>query len=152
MPMRFRGVTRCLTLRHAPERGCWEAVAVEMCGFVPRQGRDEYREALPCLHDEDGCRVALRLEDGPEVKVQALRGALTYEPATVWLNVRVGAEEPADSQDLYLASVADRWAQLTAEHGAIKASLIIPISRLGTPPPDQPRRQQLRLPDPAPVP
>lgn len=133
VPMRIRGLTRCLTLRRAPEEGCWEAVAVDMCGFVRMRGRDEHWEAMPCLHDEDGCQVALRLEDGPEVEEKALREALACEPVTVWSNVEVGAEEPTDSQDLYLASVADRWAQLTAERGAIKAGLVSPISRLGTP-------------------
>lgn len=133
VPMRIRGLTRCLTLERTAAHGHWRAVAVDPCGFVRMQGAGEYWEPMPLLHEPDGAQVGLRLEDGPQPDIEALRTALTTDPAESWSGVTVGAEEATDGLDLFLASVADGWALLTAQRGAIQAGLIRPIVLTGTP-------------------
>ncbi|GAA4907755.1 protein-L-isoaspartate(D-aspartate) O-methyltransferase [Streptomonospora salina] len=132
VPMRIRGLTRCLTLERAAE-GHWSCVAVDMCGFVRMQGAGEHWEPMPYLNDEPDRRVGLRLEDGPSADVAALRRALAREPDTVWSGVLVQAEEPTDDQDLWIATAADEWALLTADREAIRSGLVTPTWALGTP-------------------
>ncbi|MFE9280576.1 methyltransferase, FxLD system [Nocardiopsis alba] len=133
VPMRVRGLTRCLTLERAEEPGHWRSLAADMCGFVRMQGVGEHWERMPLLHQEEGSQVGLRLEDGPQVDVDALRRALTQDGETVWAGVCVRADEPTDALDLYLASAADGWALLTAQRGAITSKLIRPVVLMGTP-------------------
>ncbi|MFE6303493.1 methyltransferase, FxLD system [Nocardiopsis sp. NPDC057823] len=133
VPMRVRGLTRCLTLERTAFHGRWRAVAVDPCGFVRMQGAGEHWEPMPLLHERDGAQVGLRLEDGPQADIDALRAALNTDPSEVWSGVTVGAEEATDGLDLFLASTADGWALLTAQRGAIQAGLIRPIVLTGTP-------------------
>ena len=130
VPMRIRGLTRCLTLQRAAQ-GFWQALAVDMCGFVRMRGHEEHWERFLQLNENP--QVALRLEDGPPAQAVALRQAVPQRHEPVWSGVLVGAEEPTDSQDLFLATVSDRWAQLLAHREAITAGLIAPIPRIGTP-------------------
>ncbi|WP_370462973.1 hypothetical protein [Nocardiopsis sp. FR26] len=132
VPLRIRGLTRCLTLGHTGE-GHWSALSQDMCGFVRITGAGEHWEDMPYLNDTDGQRVGLRLEDGPDVDVQALRAALTQEPATAWSEALVAYDEATDAQDLWLATVIDDWALLTADPGAVKAGLVKPTWNHGTP-------------------
>jgi protein-L-isoaspartate(D-aspartate) O-methyltransferase len=133
VPMRIRGLTRCLTLERAEGTGRWRSLAVDTCGFVRMQGAGEHWEQMPLLHQDEGAQVGLRLEDGPRVNADALRQALAQEGMTIWSGVCVGANEPTDGQDLYLASAADGWALLTAQRGAITSKLIRPVVLTGTP-------------------
>ncbi|WP_026338265.1 methyltransferase, FxLD system [Nocardiopsis sp. CNS-639] len=133
VPMRIRGLTRCLTLERGEEPGRWRCLAADMCGFVRMQGAGEHWEHMPLLHQQEGAQVGLRLEDGPQVDVEALRQALAQEGVTVWSGVCVGANEPTDALDLYLASAADGWALLTAQRGAITSNLLRPVVLMGTP-------------------
>ncbi|GAA1095879.1 methyltransferase, FxLD system [Nocardiopsis metallicus] len=132
VPKRIRGLTRCLTLEHHGQ-GLWSALAQDMCGFVRITGAGEHWEQMPYLNDTDGRRVGLRLEDGPDVDVQPLREALIQEPTTVWAEVLIAYDEATDAQDLWLATVIDDWALLTADPGAVKAKIVKPTWNHGTP-------------------
>ncbi|MEV6820989.1 methyltransferase, FxLD system [Nocardiopsis dassonvillei] len=131
VPLRIRGLTRCLTLE--ARDGLFQARKVDMCGFVRMQGMGEHWELMPYLHEEPERRVGLRLEDGPDVDVQALRKALAEPATTRWSGVTVGDEDPTHSQDLWVASAVDGWAVLTADPGAVKAGVVTPTWTLGTP-------------------
>lgn len=104
-----------------------------MCGFVRMQGAGEYWEPMPYLNEEPGRRVGLRLEDSPDVDVEALRKALGEPGMALWSGVVVGMDEATDSQDLWVASSVDHWAVLTADQGAVDAGLVTPTWILGTP-------------------
>ncbi|WP_435109998.1 methyltransferase, FxLD system [Nocardiopsis synnemataformans] len=132
VPMRIRGLTRCLTLEHTGQ-GYWSALSQDMCGFVRITGAGEHWEDMPYLNDTDGQHVGLRLEDGPDVDVQALRIALAQKPVTAWSQTLVAYDEATDAQDLWLATVVDDWALLTADPGAVKAKLVKPTWNHGTP-------------------
>ncbi|MCY9783944.1 methyltransferase, FxLD system [Nocardiopsis sp. EMB25] len=132
VPMRVRGLTRCLTL-DADEDGVLHSKHVDMCGFVRMQGAGEHWEPMPYLNDTPGQQIGLRLEDGPEVDAEALRKAMAETGTPVWSGVMVGVEEDASDQDLWVASVADRWALLTADQGAVDTGLVTPTWILGTP-------------------
>lgn len=131
VPLRIRGLTRCLTLQAYDDH--LRALHVDMCGFVRMQGEGEYWEPMPYLSEEPGHRVGLRLEDGPQVDVQALSKALTEPGVTLWSGVTVSDEEPTDGQDLWVASTVDDWAVLTADPGAVEAGVVTPTWVLGTP-------------------
>lgn len=132
VPMRIRGLTRCLTLEHVGH-GHWRALDQDMCGFVRITGVGEHWEPMPYLHETDGQRVGLRLEDGPDADTQALRAAFAQKPTTAWSEVLVAYDEATDTQDLWLATVIDHWALLTADPGAVKAKLVKPTWNHGTP-------------------
>ncbi|MDA0565197.1 methyltransferase, FxLD system [Streptomonospora sp. S1-112] len=133
VPMRVRGLTRCLTLERGAGAGRWRCVAVDVCGFVRMQGAGEHWEPMPLLHEAEGRQVGLRLEDGPSVDVGALRAALAQDPVVLWSSTCVGGMEPTDSQDLYMACAADGWALLTAQRGAVEAGILRPVVLSGTP-------------------
>lgn len=131
VPMRIRGLTRCLALeRH---NGHWVARRQDMCGFVRFQGEGAHWEPMPMLNEQEGTRVGLRLENGPNVDLAALRQALAEPPQRVWSDVLVGWGEPTDEMDVWLASVNDDFALLTADQGAVKTGLVTPTWILGTP-------------------
>jgi protein-L-isoaspartate(D-aspartate) O-methyltransferase len=132
-PMRVRGLTRCLTLERVDDAGRWRCAAVDVCGFVRMRGAGEHWERMPLLNEQEGAQVGLRLEDGPQMDIDALRAALAQEEVTVWTGVHIGPDEATDGLDLYLASAADRWALLTAQRGAVTAKLIRPVVLSGTP-------------------
>lgn len=132
VPMRIRGLTRCLALEHVGQ-GRWKALAQDMCGFVRITGAGEHWERMPYLNDTPGQRVGLRLEDGPDLDAQPLREALTQKPTTVWSQVLVAYDEATDAQDLWLATRIDDWALLTADPGAVKAKIVKPTWNHGTP-------------------
>ncbi|MFV2198484.1 methyltransferase, FxLD system [Nocardiopsis sp. LOL_012] len=132
IPVRIRGLTRLLTLQPAPG-GRWKSVALDMCGFVRMQGAGEHWEPMVTLHDADGAQAGLRLEDGPHADAEALRAALAAPGVEAWSGVHVGAQEPTDAKDLWIASAADGWAQLTAQRGAVKNKVVRPMVLMGTP-------------------
>ncbi|TQN33240.1 protein-L-isoaspartate(D-aspartate) O-methyltransferase [Haloactinospora alba] len=133
VPMRVRGLTRCLTLERGSLPGWWRCLEVDMCGFVRMRGSGEHWERMPLLHEREGERVGLRLEDGPRVDTESLRASLEQEAVTLWADASVRADEPTDGQDLYLACQADGWALLTAQRGAIASGLLRPVVLSGTP-------------------
>lgn len=131
VPLRVRGLTRCLTLQACGDH--LRAVHVDMCGFVRMQGEGEHWEPMPYLSEEPGQRVGLRLEDGPDVDVAALSKSLAEPGVTLWSGVSISDEEPTDGQDLWIASTVDEWAVLTADQGAVSAGVVSPTWVLGTP-------------------
>ncbi|MFV2197391.1 methyltransferase, FxLD system [Nocardiopsis sp. LOL_012] len=132
VPMRIRGLTRCLTLESGKD-GVLRSRHVDMCGFVRVQGAGEHWEPMPYLNDTPGQRVGLRLEDGPDADADTLAKALTQEGVERWSGFTVADEEPTDAQDLWMASEADRWAVLTADRGAVASGLLRPVVLFGTP-------------------
>lgn len=103
----------------------------ELCGFVPMQGAGQQRERLVLLHDAPTEEVGLRLDDGDQVDVEALRAALASPRQEMWSGVTVGGEEPTDNLDLWLATVLDGHARLTATIGARDKGIVASASPLG---------------------
>ncbi|WP_406205271.1 methyltransferase, FxLD system [Kitasatospora sp. NBC_01560] len=129
VPLRVRGLMRSFAFvregDHLVSRG------YELCGFVPMQGAGERRERLVLLHEEPQEEVGLRLDDGDQVDVEALSAALASPRQEVWSGVTVGGEESIHDLDLWLATVLDGHARLTATVGARDKGLVASASPLG---------------------
>ncbi|MFF2119765.1 methyltransferase, FxLD system [Kitasatospora sp. NPDC058184] len=129
VPLRVRGLTRSVALVRAGDH--LVSTGYELCGFVPMQGAAENREHLVLLHDEPGEEVGLRLDDGDQVDVAALRAALAMPHQAVWSGVTVGGEEPIDDLDLWLATALDGHTRLTATPAARAKGIVASASPLG---------------------
>ncbi|MFB8235544.1 methyltransferase, FxLD system [Kitasatospora purpeofusca] len=129
VPLRIRGLMRSFLLvregDHLVSRG------YELCGFVPMQGAGEQREQLVLLHEVPNEEVGLRLDDGDQVDVEALRAALASPRQEAWSGVTVGGEEPTHDLDLWLATALDGHARLTATVAARDAGIVASASPLG---------------------
>ncbi|MFE4514277.1 methyltransferase, FxLD system [Kitasatospora sp. NPDC056783] len=129
VPLRVRGLMRSIVLVRAGDH--LVSTGYELCGFVPMQGVAENRERLVLLHDRPGEEVGLRLDDGDQVDVEALREALATPRQEVWSGVTVGGEEPIDDLDLWLATALDGHTRLTATPAARDKGIVASASPLG---------------------
>jgi protein-L-isoaspartate(D-aspartate) O-methyltransferase len=129
VPLRVRGLMRSIVL--VREGDHLVSTGYELCGFVPMQGVAENRERLVLLHDVKGEEVGLRLDDGDQVDVEALREALALPRQEVWSGVTVGGEEPIDDLDLWLATSLDGHTRLTATPAARNKGVVASASPLG---------------------
>nr|WP_269327618.1 methyltransferase, FxLD system [Kineosporia mesophila] len=121
-PIRWRGQRRTVTL---VRQGLDVMVAVDIsqAGFVAMQGVGEHRERSAVLHDAPGQRVALRLDDGMTVDVDALSRSLKGEKVTRWTGVTHQGPRAYERLDMWLVTVLD-VAVLTGDTGAHEAGLI----------------------------
>jgi protein-L-isoaspartate(D-aspartate) O-methyltransferase len=129
VPLRVRGLMRSIVL--VREGNHLVSTGYELCGFVPMQGVAENRERLVLLHEVPGEEAGLRLDDGGQVDVEALREALALPRQEVWSGVTVGGEEPIDDLDLWLATVLDGHTRLTATLAARDKGIVASASPLG---------------------
>ncbi|MFJ2779778.1 methyltransferase, FxLD system [Kitasatospora sp. NPDC087315] len=129
VPLRVRGLMRSFVLVREGDR--LVSRGYELCGFVPMQGAGEQRERLVLLRNTPNEEVGLRLDDGDQVDVEALRAALSSPREEVWSGVTVGGEEPIDDLDLWLATVLDGHTRLTATVGARDKGIVASASPLG---------------------
>jgi protein-L-isoaspartate(D-aspartate) O-methyltransferase len=127
-PLDLRGLTRAVAFER--EGGHLTSRGYGVCGFVPMQGAGAYAKRLVLLHDQD---VALRVDDDMSVDAASLRKALLEPRVERWTGVTVGAMEPFDELDLWLASAASGFCLLTADREAVDQGLVSPSWRLGTP-------------------
>ncbi|MFI1583001.1 methyltransferase, FxLD system [Embleya sp. NPDC020630] len=128
LPLDLRGLTRAVAFER--EAGHLSSRGYGVCGFVPMQGVGAHAKRLILLHDQD---VALRVDDDMAVDAEPLRKALLEPRVERWTGVTVGAMEPFDQLDLWLASVASGFCLLTADREAVDRGLVTPSWRLGTP-------------------
>ncbi|MFD7584461.1 methyltransferase, FxLD system [Kitasatospora sp. NPDC059811] len=129
VPLRLRGLMRSIVLVRDGDH--LVSTGYELCGFVPMQGAEENRERLVLLHDVPGEEVGLRLDDGDQVDVDALRAALASPRQELWSGVTVGGEEPIDDLDLWLATALDGHTRLTATPAARDKGIVASASPLG---------------------
>nr|BFD93823.1 hypothetical protein KitaXyl93_51830 [Kitasatospora sp. Xyl93] len=129
VPLRLRGLMRSVVLVREDDH--LVSTGYELCGFVPMQGLEENRERLVLLHEVPGEEVGLRLDDGDQVDVEALRAALASPRQEVWSGVTVGGEEPIDDLDLWLATALVGHTRLTATPAARDKGIVASASPLG---------------------
>ncbi|GLY29131.1 methyltransferase, FxLD system [Kineosporia sp. NBRC 101731] len=128
-PIRWRGQRRTATLvRQSVD--VMVAVDIAQAGFVAMQGAGEHRERSAVLHNAPGQRVALRLDDGMTVDVEALGRSLKGERTTRWTGVTHQGQRSYELLDMWLVTVLD-VAVLTGDAGAHAAGLIPPPSPIG---------------------
>ncbi|GLY33441.1 methyltransferase, FxLD system [Kineosporia sp. NBRC 101731] len=128
-PIRWRGQRRTVTLVRRGEN-MMVAEDIAQAGFVAMQGAGEHREQPAVLHDVPGQRVALRLDDGMQVNVEALRKSFLGEQAIRWAGAMLRGQKSYALLDLWLVTVLD-VAVLTGDSGAHEAGLIPAPSPIG---------------------
>ncbi|MCE7080131.1 methyltransferase, FxLD system [Streptomyces sp. ST2-7A] len=122
LPLRVRGLTRSVALER--EGPCLVSTGYELCGFVPMQGAGEKRLRRALLHDVPGEEVALVLDDGHEVDIEALCAALAQPATRAWSGVHLRAMESVDPLDLWLACALPGFAVLNAKKAARERGII----------------------------
>ncbi|WP_326550210.1 methyltransferase, FxLD system [Micromonospora sp. NBC_01813] len=98
VPLRIRGMTRCLTLRRHEDHLL--ATAALQCGFVPMQGNGRHPTRRLPLHGDD---VVLILDDTTtEVNPDALAAALHSPRREAWSPVTITMQEGSSFESLHL--------------------------------------------------
>lgn len=131
VPLRMRGITRCLTLRRQGNR--WKADMALQCGFVAMQGAGSDLIHRVLLRGPDV--VLLIDEDVPaRMDADALRAALTGPRIEVWSPVTITRSEYAafESLHLWLASQDRPFATLAVDRDRA-AGLVDPQDRFTCP-------------------
>lgn len=123
VPLRLRGsLIRSVAFEHVG--GCWRSQSIEMCGFVPMRGGGAYeRRTVPLTDDGD---VSLQTHDEQMVDIAALGKALDHPRTQVWTAVPIGAEEPIEWMELWLACITDGLCRMMVQPGAIERGLVRP--------------------------
>ncbi|MBX7268886.1 methyltransferase, FxLD system [Micromonospora sp. Llam7] len=98
VPLRMRGMTRCLTLRHHEDHLL--ATAALQCGFVPMQGNGRNPTRRLGLRGDD---VVVILDDTTtEVNLDALASALHSPRLEAWSPVTITMREGSSFESLHL--------------------------------------------------
>ncbi|MEU7171542.1 methyltransferase, FxLD system [Micromonospora tulbaghiae] len=98
VPLRMRGMTRCLTLRRHEDHLL--AAAALQCGFVPMQGDGRSPARRLALRGDD---VVVVLDDTTaEVSLDALAAALHTQRLEAWSPVTITMEEGSSFESLHL--------------------------------------------------
>jgi protein-L-isoaspartate(D-aspartate) O-methyltransferase len=132
VPLRVRGLTRSVAFRHA--NGHLTSLDYELCGFVPMRGAGESGQRLVLLHEDEGERVALRVDDADAdvgADVRALAAALRGLAWQAWSGVTAGPGTPYDDLDLWLATALPGYAVLAATRQARDRGIVASSSPIG---------------------
>jgi protein-L-isoaspartate(D-aspartate) O-methyltransferase len=131
VPLRMRGITRCLPLRRQGNR--WTADAALQCGFVAMQGAGrDIAQRVPLR----GPDVVLLIDEATPARTDAdaLRAALTGPRTEEWSPVTITGSEHAgfESLHLWLASQDRPFATLAVDRDRT-AGLLDPQDRFTCP-------------------
>ncbi|MFV2104563.1 methyltransferase, FxLD system [Micromonospora sp. LOL_024] len=130
VPLRIRGMTRCLTLRRHEDHLL--ATAALQCGFVPMQGDGRQPNRRLLLHGDD---IAVTLDDTTtEVNPDALASALHSPRREAWSPVTITMHEGSafESLHLWLASQPRPFGTLAVDRERA-AGLVDPQDRFVCP-------------------
>lgn len=127
VPLRMRGISRSITLRHEGNR--LVSLSAEVCGFVRMQGVGSHEEQLLLLR---GKEVALRFDEEQPADAGRLTGALETERVEEWTGVLVGQTEPFDSLHLWLATVLSGFCMMSVDPQQ-DSKLVAPQNRIACP-------------------
>ncbi|ADL47635.1 methyltransferase, FxLD system [Micromonospora aurantiaca (nom. illeg.)] len=130
VPLRIRGMTRCLTLRRHEDH--LRATAALQCGFVPMQGDGRHPTRRLALRGDD---IVVHLDDtSTEVSRDALTAALHTRRLDAWSPVTIAISDGSsfESLHLWLASQPRPFGTLTVDRERA-AGLVDPQDRFVCP-------------------
>ena len=131
VPLRMRGITRCLTRHHHDDH--LTATSAIQCGFVTMQG---FGRHLPRQHQLQGDDIVLLIDDPQPANIdgEALRTALHGSRTHLWSGVTIADGDGAgfESIHLWLASQNQPFATLAVDR-ARTSNLVDPQDRFFCP-------------------
>jgi protein-L-isoaspartate(D-aspartate) O-methyltransferase len=134
VPLRLHALTRSIAFEHdAHHTGRLTSHSSEVCGFVPIQGAGVHAEHHITVHQRGDERVLLRTDVNLPSDAVRLRNVLDGPRTEEWPGVTVGACEPFDDMDLWLAATSPGFCVLTATDAAVDTGVVTPSWRGGTP-------------------
>ncbi|MEU1812743.1 methyltransferase, FxLD system [Micromonospora aurantiaca (nom. illeg.)] len=131
VPLRIRGMTRCLTLRRHEDHLL--ATAALQCGFVPMQGDGRHPTRRLALRGDD---IVMHLDDtSTEVNRDALAAALHTPRLHAWSPVTIAMSDGSsfESLHLWLASQPRPFGTLAVNRERTPAGLVDPQDRFVCP-------------------
>jgi protein-L-isoaspartate(D-aspartate) O-methyltransferase len=128
VPLRTFGMTRSWALRSSGNSLI--SHSHRLCGFVPMQGDGAHN--IRYIDLAEG--VHLRLDEGQQIDPSAVEGILAQPREEAWAGVSLPPRTALPDLDLWLATrLRKGFVVLSAQEEAVKAGIIAPGWRFGTP-------------------
>ncbi|MFF0293808.1 methyltransferase, FxLD system [Kitasatospora sp. NPDC004614] len=109
LPLRVRGLTRSIAFTRSGDHLVSESVRV--CGFVPMQGADAHHTQVLLVTGTE--EIALKFDDEIMGDPSHLDNAVKTARTETWTGVTLGAQEPFDSLQMWLATQLDGFCTMT---------------------------------------